>query len=111
MNTTTHPATNRGESLNPLDNIDIIDITYRETSAFKMSGRPVIKTSEDIIDTCLHYWNTAGITEGVIALFLNESYKVLELYPAFEGKFTETSVDPVRIIEKALGTGRGCKAF
>lgn len=89
--------------VNTLNNIDIIDTVYRQTSAFKMSGRPVVRTPKDTCDVCLHYWDTAGITAGVIALFLNEDRKVLELYPVFEGKFTETSVDPVRIIKKALG--------
>ena len=91
-------------SLEALNNVSEIDIVYKKKATCKLSERPVISTSKDGYEICLHYWNQDKIdlVEEFKVLYLNRSNRVLQLLPISQGGITGTVADPRLIIAGAL---------
>jgi DNA repair protein RadC len=94
-------------SVNTLNNIDIVDINYTKISRYKLSDRPFIKSSRDAYDIILKYWNRGrmDMDEEIIALFLNQANCVIQLYPVWGGVPKTTGDYVSMVLREALGVG------
>ena len=91
-------------SLEELNNVSEIDIVYRKKVNCKVSERPLIKSSSDVYEILLHYWDKDKIDliEEFKVLFLNRSNRVLQIYNVSSGGITGTVADPRLILAAAL---------
>jgi len=91
-------------SLEELNNVSEIDIVYKKKVNCKVSERPLIKSSSDVYEILLHYWNKEKIdlVEEFKVLFLNRSNRVLQIYNVSSGGITGTVADPRLILAAAL---------
>jgi DNA repair protein RadC len=91
-------------SLEELNNVSEIDIVYKRKVTCKVSERPQIKSSSDVYEILLHYWDQDKIDliEEFKVLFLNRSNRVLQIYNASSGGITGTVADPRLILAAAL---------
>ena len=94
-------------SLEVLNNVSEIDIVYKKKATCKVSERPMISTSKDGYEVCLHYWNQDKIEliEEFKVLYLNRSNRVLQILPISQGGITGTVADPRLVIAGALKVG------
>lgn len=91
-------------SLEELNNVSEIDIVYKRKATCKVSERPQIKSSSDVYEILLHYWDQDKIDliEEFKVLFLNRSNRVLQIYNVSSGGITGTVADPRLILAAAL---------
>jgi len=91
-------------SLEELNNVSEIDIVYKKKVNCKVSERPLIKSSADVYEILLHYWDQDKIDllEEFKVLFLNRSNRVLQIYNVSSGGITGTVADPRLILAAAL---------
>jgi len=91
-------------SLEVLNNVSEIDITYKRKAKCKMSERPLISSSADAYKIFLHYWNDDKIDllEEFKVLFLNRSNRVMQILAVSQGGLTGTVADPRLILGAAL---------
>ena len=91
-------------SLEVLNNVSEIDIVYKKKVNCKVSERPLIKSSSDVYEILLHYWDQDKIDllEEFKVLFLNRSNRVLQIYNVSSGGITGTVADPRLILAAAL---------
>ena len=91
-------------SLEELNNVSEIDIVYKRKVNCKVSERPLIKSSSDVYEILLHYWDKDKIDliEEFKVLFLNRSNRVLQIYNVSSGGITGTVADPRLILAAAL---------
>ena len=91
-------------SLEELNNVSEIDIVYKKKVNCKVSERPLIKSSSDVYEILLHYWDLDKIDllEEFKVLFLNRSNRVLQIYNVSSGGITGTVADPRLILAAAL---------
>ena len=91
-------------SLEELNNVSEIDIVYKKKVNCKVSERPLIKSSSDVYEILLHYWDKDKIDllEEFKVLFLNRSNRVLQIYNVSSGGITGTVADPRLILAAAL---------
>ena len=91
-------------SLEELNNVSEIDIVYKKKVNCKVSERPLIKSSSDVYEILLHYWDQDKIDllEEFKVLFLNRSNRVLQIYNVSSGGITGTVADPRLILAAAL---------
>ncbi|MFL5788970.1 MAG: RadC family protein [Flavisolibacter sp.] len=91
-------------SLEVLNNVSEIDIIYKRKVHCKVSERPLITSSADGYEVCLHYWNLDKIEllEEFKVLFLNRSNRVLQILPISQGGITGTVADPRLILAAAI---------
>ena len=91
-------------SLEELNNVSEIDIVYKKKVNCKVSERPLIKSSTDVYEILLHYWDQDKIDllEEFKVLFLNRSNRVLQIYNVSSGGITGTVADPRLILAAAL---------
>lgn len=110
MNTTTQLPATTGNSVNDLDNIDIVDIAYKNKSRRKTSDRPVVKSSRSVFDIIHQYWNRGSIDMGeeIIALLLSNGNTVMQLFPLSGGVPAATGAHVTLILEEALRVGACC---
>lgn len=107
MDLITQPPTGAAGSLNTWDNIDIIDIAHTKTSRSKMSDRPVILGSWSAFEIFRRYRDSCKtyIPEEVIALFLNQGNRVLQVSRLCQGTPRTTLNDFRMVLEEALRVG------
>jgi len=91
-------------SLEELNNVSEIDIVYKKKVNCKVSERPLIRSSSDVYEILLHYWDQDKIDliEEFKVLFLNRSNRVLQIYNVSSGGITGTVADPRLILAAAL---------
>jgi len=91
-------------SLEELNNVSEIDIVYKRKVNCKVSERPLIKSSSDVYEILLHYWDKDKIdlVEEFKVLFLNRSNRVLQIFSVSSGGLTGTVADPRLILAAAL---------
>ena len=91
-------------SLEELNNVSEIDIVYKKKVNCKVSERPLIRSSSDVYEILLHYWDKDKIDliEEFKVLFLNRSNRVLQIYNVSSGGITGTVADPRLILAAAL---------
>jgi DNA repair protein RadC len=91
-------------SIEMLNNVSEIDVTYKRKVDVKSSERPLIRTSNDCYEVLLHYWDVGKIEllEEFKVLFLNRSNRVLQIFSASSGGITGTVADPRLILAAAL---------
>ena len=91
-------------SLEQLNNVSEIDIVYKKKVTCKVSERPLIGSSSDAYQVCLHYWNPDKIEllEEFKVLFLNRANRVLQIFPVSQGGMTGTVADPRLILAGAI---------
>ena len=91
-------------SLEELNNVSEIDIVYKKKVNCKVSERPLIKSSSDVYEILLHYWDQDKIDllEEFKVLFLNRSNRVLQIYNVSSGGITGTVADPRLILLRHL---------
>ncbi|HEU5166323.1 MAG TPA: JAB domain-containing protein [Chitinophagaceae bacterium] len=91
-------------SLEELNNVSEIDIVYKRRVNCKVSERPQIKSSSDVYEVLLHYWDQDKIDliEEFKVLFLNRSNRVLQIFSVSSGGITGTVADPRLILAAAL---------
>ena len=94
-------------SLEELNNVSEIDIVYKRKVNCKVTERPLIKSSSDVYEILLHYWDQDKIDllEEFKVLFLNRSNRVLQIYNVSSGGITGTVADPRLILAVALKVG------
>jgi len=94
-------------SLEELNNVSEIDIVYKRKVNCKVTERPLIKSSSDVYEILLHYWDQDKIDllEEFKVLFLNRSNRVLQIYSVSSGGITGTVADPRLILAVALKLG------
>ncbi len=78
-------------SLEVLNNVSEIDIVYKKKANCKASERPMISTSSDGYEVCLHYWNQDKIEllEEFKVLFLNRATEFFKSYQCHKGELLE----------------------
>ena len=91
-------------SLEELNNVSEIDIVYKKKITCKVSQRPLITTSSDGYEICLHYWDQGKIEllEEFKVLFLSRANRVLQILPVSQGGITGTVADPRLILAAAI---------
>jgi DNA repair protein RadC len=91
-------------SLQQLNNVSEIDIVYKRKATCKISERPLITSSIDGYQVCLHYWNLDKIDllEEFKVLLLSRSNRVLQIFPISQGGITGTVADPRIILAVAI---------
>ena len=97
-------------SLEELNNVSEIDIVYKKKITCKVSQRPLITTSSDGYEVCLHYWDQGKIEllEEFKVLFLSRANRVLQILPVSQGGITGTVADPRLILAAALKVASCC---
>lgn len=79
-----------------------VELIYK--SEVKASERPVIKESKDAYEILMNYWdlNRIELLEEFKVLLLNQSNRVLGLFPLSSGGITGTVADPRLIFAAAI---------
>ena len=97
-------------SLEELNNVSEIDIVYKKKITCKVSQRPLITTSSDGYEICLHYWDQGKIEllEEFKVLFLSRANRVLQILPVSQGGITGTVADPRLILAAAIKVASCC---